>query len=456
MTLHEAYLLLGGDWEETLLRLGNRALLMNHLRRFQEDDAMRRLEEVVAAGNQEGIWRAAHALSGTCGTLGLNALAAAAERVGEASTRQERETALSLARREYELAVAVIGLMEERDTALAMLIHELRTPLQAILGTAEARRDAEGMGRIALAARHMAAMLTDVDDLTVEQPICRASFSLPEVLRDAAELARGAVGPDCPRIEVRAEPRHKRVMGDAAGLTQILLNLLTNAARHAPESDVILLRAARRNGDVELTVRDCGAGMCAKARQALQSDRQAGMEPGQGLGLTIVRGLVARMGGDIRLDSAPGAGTTVTVRLPMPPQNETVSGKTGEEPRRFPGLRALLAEDDRISAEVSTELLAGLGLHTVVTGDGGEAVQLARDGGFDCVFLDAHLPGTDLPSTLGDIRRALPDAPVFVLTGGVSRAEKDRLLSAGMRACLLKPVSAQQIARLLSDCFPDW
>ena len=126
-----------------------------------------------------------------------------------------------------------------------------------------------------------------------------------------------------------------------------------------------------------------------------------------------------------------------------------------ESRRSFGGLRALLAEDDRLSAETSAELLASLGLSTRAARDGAEAIRLAGQGGFDCVFVDAHMPGLDGPSTVRGIRRALPDAPVFVLTAGLLPGEEACLRAEGVRDCLLKPIGAGKLARLLSACFPD-
>lgn len=136
--------------------------------------------------------------------------------------------------------------------------------------------------------------------------------------------------------------------------------------------------------------------------------------------------------------------------------DDVETGSTAvEKPRTFDGLRALLAEDDRLCAETSAELLAGLGLRTHVAMDGDEAVRLAKLGGFDCVFLDAHMPGTDSAATAREIRRALPGAPMFALTAGLLPGEEERLRAAGVRASLGKPPDADAVIRLLSAYFSD-
>ena len=175
-----------------------------------------------------------------------------------------------------------------------------------------------------------------------------------------------------------------------------------------------------------------------------------------GLGLTIVRRLVARMGGEMAIDSAPGEGTTVTVRLPLLLSDAVEASKEPvEHQRRFSHLRVLLAEDDRLNAEASAELLTGLGLRTSIARDGVEAARLACAGGYDCVFLDAHMPGPDGCSTVARIRQALPGVPIFGLTAGLLPGEEKRFRAAGMRECLLKPVGMEKLARLLGDYFPD-
>lgn len=457
MTLQEAYELLGGDLRETMARLNDRALLVRHLRQFPGDSEWQRLRRAVMAGDRGEAWQAAHALCGTCGMLGLNHLAAATERVMEATEGAEQREAMALLEQEHRYAVAVIELLEDRDTVLAMLVHELRTPLQAILGTAEPRQGEAGMSRIMLAARHLSALLSGLEELAMERPLCRNPCSLEETLHGAVELLQDTADMNRPRIEVQTDIRHERVLGDATCLTQILLNLLLNAIRHAPESDTILLKATQTDEGVELSVTDHGAGMTEQERQcAFVPYWRADEKTGMGLGFPIVRGLTERMGGRLRLDSAPGEGTTVTLYLPLAASDAVENqGEPVEKARRFDGLRALLAEDDRTGAEVSAELLEGLGLRTSVAHDGREAVRMARTGGYDCVFLDAHMPGMDALSALSGIRQALPEAPVFALTAGVSREEAERLLLAGTRECLLKPVGAQQIMRLLSAYFPD-
>ena len=133
---------------------------------------------------------------------------------------------------------------------------------------------------------------------------------------------------------------------------------------------------------------------------------------------------------------------------------EDEDDETASTAYAFGGLRALLVEDDHLCAMISSEMLAGMGLSVRVARDGDEAMRLAKLGGFDCVFLDAHIPDTDSVLMLEDIRRALPDAPVFALTAGLLPGEEERLRAAGLRACVGKPADAETIAKLLAECFP--
>lgn len=442
MTLREAYALLGGNLEAALSRLGDRALLVKHLRKYPEDGTLRGLQEAVAARDSAALRHAAHSIRGTYRTLGLERAADAALRVMGARNWPEREATAQRLTWEHERALEVIGLLEESDRTMAMLIHELRTPLQAILGTAEA----EGLPRVAASAKHMSAILSGLGG-----PSRREPFSLPALLRETVEMLRGVCGGRS--AAVRAHLRYEWVLGDPVGLTQALLNLLTNAVRDGEEGSVIL-EATEAEGATLLTVRDHGRGMTEAERQrACEPYWRARPGPGMGLGLTVVRELTRNMGGEMRMESAPGEGTAVTLRLPLPPAEEAGEENAGR--RRFRGLRALLAEDDRLNAEISAELLAGLGLRTNVARDGHEAALLAESGGYDCVFMDAHMPGPDGAQTVKKIRRALPDAPVFALTGGMLPGEEERLREAGVRACLLKPVSREALARLLGEWFPE-
>lgn len=450
MTLREAYSLLGGDLDEVLERLGgNRSMLMKHLKQFAKDKPLPVLREAVIAGDQSVVWQEAHELHGTCRALGLGRLAEATERVMASAT----ETMLAWLEREHALAVAVIGRLERGELALSMLLHELRTPLQAMMSTA----DAAGIERISLAARHMSVLLSGLDKPVAGTPLRWESFSLTSAMRTAVELMQGVVGSEQRNVIVRANLRHEWVLGDETGLTQILLNLLTNAARGTAENDTILLEATESNGGIALTLTDHGVGMSETQRQkACEPGWRGQAGEGMGLGLTIVHRLVERMGGDMHIDSALGKGTTVTLHLPLTPSDHAATPKHSvAHRRRFSNLRALLADDNRMNAEASAELLAGLGLRTSIARDGSEAGRLARTGGYDCVFLDAHMPGLDGVSTVKSIRQALPDAPIFGLTGGMLPGEEERFRAAGMRECLLKPVGAEKLASLLGAYFPD-
>lgn len=432
MNLREAYGLLGGDLGATVDRMGESATLMKHLRLFPADEGMQRTRDAMAAGDAEAVWHAAHGLRGVGATLGLGHLTKAAARLMCADL-PGREAAMRLLEWEHALAVKVIGMLEERDTALAMLIHELRGPLQVIMGEAASERSA-------LAARHMSAVLAGAAGASE-----RVAFDLPGVLRESAALLEG-VCPGHP-VSVRVRLRHERVWGDPDGVRQALLNLLTNAARSG--GGLISLTAVERKGGVSLTVCDDGRGMT-------ETERLRACEPwwhrgsGMGLGLPVVEELASRMGGRMVIKSAPGKGTAVTLLLPMAPSEEPA-----ERPRRFDGLRALLAEDDRLCAETSADLLTGLGLRLTVARDGGEAVRMASEGGFDCAFLDAHMPGMEGASVFGEVQRALPGTPLFALTAGLLPGEEERLSGAGMRACLLKPVGTEAISRLLGRFFPE-
>jgi signal transduction histidine kinase len=216
---------------------------------------------------------------------------------------------------------------------LANVTHDLRTPLNAIIGYADLLAEqaeerglaefSEDLGRIRRAAGHQLALVNDVLDLAKVEAgrldVTAEVVDLPLFLADLLATVGPMVRRNGNRIETEGVEAAGTVRTDPTRLRQILLNLLSNAARHTT-SGVVRVEAAREGGTVLLRVRDTGAGMSSEEVaglfQAFSQARGNGASGGTGLGLAISQRLARLLGGEILVESTPGRGSTFTLRIP--------------------------------------------------------------------------------------------------------------------------------------------
>jgi signal transduction histidine kinase/CheY-like chemotaxis protein len=375
---------------------------------------------------------------------------------------RKRTTELEDARRRAEAAARV------KSEFLAMMSHEIRTPMNGILGAAEIlsgleltpdQRDLIDI--VVSSSRGLLRILNDILDLSKLESASieleRTSFELRETGRDVVRLfepiarSKGLdlnyrVGPDVPAW----------VVGDSARLGQVLTNLVGNALKFTSKGSVSL-DISRSGEEIRFEVVDTGIGIGPEQMERLfqpftQADASVTRRfGGTGLGLTICCRLVDRMGGRIRVESAPGQGSRFWFEIDLPP-GEAVFGRstdTGsiELPAR---LDVLLAEDNPVSASVASRMLEDLGCSVTLAEDGDVALDLLDQGRFDVALLDLHMP------VLGGVevaRRvcARPGRPVLVaLTASATTEDRDRCLDAGMDDFLSKPVTRGELARMLA------
>jgi PAS domain S-box-containing protein len=248
------------------------------------------------------------------------------------SARVEAAAAMQRARAVAEEAIRT------KSQFVANMSHELRTPLNAIIGyselmqeAAEANGDdetAHDLDRIRVASHHLLGLINDVLDLSRleagQAPLDVKTFSVEMLALQAAQVTR-ALLPRGARLETRIAPDAGMMRSDPGKLRQALLHLLNNAAKFTPQGLVTLeaSRAAETDGDwVTISVRDTGIGMTPAQVSGLFQEfwhadpSHATRYGGAGLGLALSRGLVRLIGGDITVSSAPGVGSTFTIRAP--------------------------------------------------------------------------------------------------------------------------------------------
>jgi signal transduction histidine kinase len=379
-------------------------------------------------------------------------------------------TELASARRDAEAA------SRAKDEFLAMLGHELRNPLAPILTALQLmsiRDAAESTAKErAVIDRQVRHLMRLVDDLLDVSRIARGRIELSRERIELSRIVAQAVEMASPLLEERRHslmlhvPRNGLIVhGDLTRLSQVVQNLLTNAAKYTEPGGTIEVDTRQVDGFIELVVKDNGVGIAAdmlptvfdlfvQGRQSL--DRSKG---GLGLGLTLVRTLVALHGGTVEARSeGPGRGSQFVVRLPAasptaPPRpRRSVPRRRSTKGR---GVRALIVDDNRDAALMLAEAMRSFGYEVRVASDGPAALDVAPAFRPQVVLLDLGLPVMDGYEVADRLRAAGVAALLIAVTGYGQEADRTRSQSAGFAAHFVKPVDLDELKHSLERLLVD-
>jgi PAS domain S-box-containing protein len=364
---------------------------------------------------------------------------------------------------------------ESKDVFLATLAHELRNPLAPIrnaarvLGSPAADDDATVWCRDVI-GRQVAVMARLLDDLLDVSRITRGKLELRRERVSLAALLESAVETSRPLIDARGHELVVHLPDEAVQLTvdpvritQVISNLLNNAAKFTPERGRIELSAAADPAGISIEVSDNGVGLSAHSLAGIFTmfsqveERRDEAEGGLGIGLAIVKGLVEMHGGRVEARSAgPGRGSTFAVRLPSSPAVEAASTQAVTAAHRGTPRRILIV-DDNPDIAASLALFLELEGHSVtVTDSGTEAVVLAQQIRPEIALLDVGMPGMDGYELARRLRAsALDPRPVLIaVTGWGTEKDKDKAMAAGFDRHLTKPVDPDRLVELILDVAP--
>jgi two-component system sensor histidine kinase/response regulator len=366
---------------------------------------------------------------------------------------------------------------QAKSSFVATISHEMRTPLNTIVGLSYLLShsklrgvDAERVTRIEEATRHLLSTIDTVLDLAKIEAgrldLVESDFSLPSLLEAVrrisapmAEQKQLTLSVDCDDAPL--------LRGDATRLRQILLNLASNAIKFTERGSVQLVARCSREGEgaarVVFSVIDTGIGISREKLGLLFNpfeqvhDDSSRRVVGTGLGLSISKQLVEHMRGTIRASSEPGRGSTFTVELLLSVAKVTALAlePVRHDPNTGARARVLVVDDQRINCDVAEALLQSAGFEAESVESAAAAIERLARGGIDIALIDLQMPEMDGLELTRALRAAAATASLPIIAVSACAFEEDRAacLAAGMNAFVAKPIDAvtlfEAIARLL-------
>lgn len=362
----------------------------------------------------------------------------------------------------------------QKDEFLAMLAHEIRNPLAPIPHAIQVLEefspaDVDLKWARDVIDRQVQHLTRMVDDLLDVSRISRGKINLHKervnlahVVADAVEIARPLIESRKHGLTVSKPSEALWLDADPTRLTQVVYNLLNNAAKYTDKGGQIWLTFSKQGHEAVLQVRDTGIGISPEKLSQIfelftQLDRALDRsQGGLGIGLTLVRRIVEMHGGNVHAFSeGPGEGTVFEVRLPLlleSKQSDDEGLNKEHSPAFCPCRRILLADDNVDFAEACVRLFRRRGHKVVFAHDGPTALELAQSFQPEVAFLDIGLPGInghELARRLREVR-GLDHVLLVALTGYGQEEDRRRSLEAGFDFHLTKPTRFKELEILLA------
>lgn len=369
--------------------------------------------------------------------------------------------------------------------------HDIRTPMNAIIGftslAAEHLDDREiirnYLEKISTSGKHLLSLINDVLDMSrIESGIVKiekTNVHLPDVLEDLKTIILESVHAKQQKLLIKMQDVvHEDIITDKLRLTQVLLNIISNAVKFTPVGGTIHILVEEKDSQkagyavYSFCIKDNGIGMSKEFQEHVfdsfareRTVTESGIT-GTGLGMAITKNIVDLMGGTIHLTSKQGEGSEFIVTLECELANKTVQDKQSSCPKAekkhldYSGKKVLLVEDNELNREIATEILKSLGLKVDCAADGMDAVEImSSEAGnqYDLIFMDIQMPKMDGYTatreirTLNDSKKA--NIPIIAMTANAFDEDRKKAIKAGMNGHIAKPIDVNVILQNLDRIF---
>ena len=372
---------------------------------------------------------------------------------------------------------------KSKSDFLSRMSHDMRTPLNGIIGLlqiAERHFDdknllLESHKKMQVAANYLLSLINDVLQMSkIEDgnvPLTNDIIDFSELTKDILVIIEQRAKERGIKMQFNAKKdiRYPFVYGSPVHLRQIFLNIYGNCIKYNHIGGSIVTTSDYTETDdgvvmYEWTITDTGIGMSQEYKEHIfepfSQERQyiGSAHHGIGLGMSIVKGLIEKMGGSIEVESEEGVGSTFIIKIPFKIAStpDKVNKQTSET--KIDGLNLLLVEDNELNAEIAETLLSDEGAVVTVAKDGLQAVNIFKEkpeGSFDAILMDIMMPVMDGLTATKMIRTLNhPDAkkiPIIAMTANAFKEDKEKCLAAGMNAHLAKPIEIENVKKVLCE-----
>lgn len=368
---------------------------------------------------------------------------------------------------------------------LAHMSHEIRTPMNAVISYSDLllsenlslKQDAYVQG-IKNSSKILMSMINDtLDWAKIENTgleLENIPFNIEDILENVISLIKFK------RVENEVEffiNRDKKIptviLGDPLRLQQVLLNLLSNASKFTLkgkiEIDLRLINYDSKKIELEISISDTGIGISQEQISTIfdpfkqANNKIVNINSGTGLGLAISKKIVQLMGGDLRVKSLVGVGSTFYFngKFNLPDEESTriynkntldLSKERIKDPGKYENIRVLVVDDNEINQDILKEILERLAMKVRLAGSGKEAVEEVKSRAFDIILLDIRMPEMDGYETIKAIRN-IPNydqVPIIAVTASVSVEEKEKCIIAGFNEYIIKPIDKNKLIVLIN------
>lgn len=405
--------------------------------------------------------------------------------ISKEETRMEKEYHRILEEKNDMLEIALASAEaanKAKSVFLNNMSHDIRTPMNAIIGFAHIAKDNRGdvkmvtdcLAKIETAGKYLLELINDVLDMarieSGKMMFEERNVHMPTFLANLEDMVKTGMEQRKLRFHMDTEIVENNVFFDELRVTQVLMNLLSNAMKYTKPGGRVRLKTMQVDNDTDgmatfrFVVEDTGIGMSEAFQKTVfeSFERETSHDTlhieGSGLGLAITKNIVDLLGGSIELKSELGIGSEFVVELTFRVAEEATK-EVSEEPvarRDFTGKRILLAEDNELNREIAVMLLTSVGFKVDCAEDGSVAIdklKYAAPGYYDVILMDIQMPymnGYKATSIIrGSMREGFKEIPIVAMTANAFEEDRKKALECGMNAHVAKPMDIDVLLKTL-------